>query len=99
MSGGGGEVRADASDQAARVRGRSGQGLSLKSAIEKAKPEMLLADLPQSIAGSREDKARRVTSPLSQRHWRVGERIRWESSGRGGGRARGAGCRRSESHI
>jgi predicted nuclease of restriction endonuclease-like (RecB) superfamily len=48
----------------------------MKSALQKPKPKMLLADLRQLIAEARQDVARQVNSTLVLLYWRVGQRIR-----------------------
>ena len=48
----------------------------MKSAMQKPKPKMLLADLRQLIAQARQDVARQVNSTVVLLYWRVGQRIR-----------------------
>ena len=48
----------------------------MKSAIQKSKPKLLLADLRQLIAEARQDVARQVNSAQVLLYWRVGQRIR-----------------------
>jgi predicted nuclease of restriction endonuclease-like (RecB) superfamily len=48
----------------------------MKSAMQKPKPKVLLADLRQLIAEARQDVARQVNSAQVMLYWRVGQRIR-----------------------